>query len=52
MATDAEKISRALRIMINAEENWDGPSVKPNDLTSEQIDWIGAALASEGVRAD
>lgn len=45
------KIIASLHMGIDAEENWDGPSVKPGDLTDAQIEWVAAWLVGDGVTA-
>lgn len=33
---------------IMAEDAWDGPSVKPGDLTDDQIEWLASWMAGCG----
>ncbi len=42
------RLEASIRLGIAAEEDWPGPSVKPGDLTEEQIDWLASWLAGEG----
>lgn len=42
------QIESSIHVGIAAEEDWDGPSVKPDDLTDKQIAWLAAWLAGEG----
>lgn len=42
------RLEASIRMGIAAEEDWPGPSVKPGDLTEEQIDWLASWLAGEG----
>lgn len=44
------RILASLYMGIAAEEDWDGPSVKPGDLTEEQIDWLASWLAGDGIK--
>jgi hypothetical protein len=41
-------IHASLYAGIAAEEDWDGPSVKPGDLTNAQVEWIASWLAGDG----
>ena len=46
------RLEASIRLGISAEEGWDGPSVKPGDLTDAQVGWLDAWMAGEGwVRA-
>lgn len=47
-ASQASEISASIHLGIHAEEDWDGPSIKPGTLTDEQVAWLGGWLASEG----
>lgn len=44
------KIKTAILVGIQAEEDWDGPSIKSGVLTDEQIEWLASWLASEGIK--
>jgi hypothetical protein len=46
--TPAQQIAASIRLGIMAEQDWDGPSIKPGALTEEQVDWLGSWLAGEG----
>lgn len=43
------KIHASLQMGIAAEEDWAGPSVKPGDLTDQQVEWLASWLAGDGV---
>lgn len=43
------KIKTSIIAGITAEEDWDGPSINPGTLTDEQVDWLAAWLAGDGV---
>lgn len=44
-----QAIYNSIHLGISAEEDWDGPSVKPGDLTDAQIEWLASWLAGEGI---
>lgn len=44
-------LNAAIQLGIAAEEDWDGPSIKPGTLTSEQVEWLASWLAGEGFSA-
>lgn len=46
-----QKIEAAIHLGISAEEDWDGPSIKPGTLTDDQIKWLASWLVGEGVTA-
>lgn len=50
MRSDAARIANSIRLGIQVEEDWDGPSIKPGTLTEEQIDWLGSWLAGDGIK--
>lgn len=43
------RIEADIRLGVAAEEDWDGPSVKPGALTDEQISWLASWLAGCGL---
>ncbi|MET4703071.1 hypothetical protein [Frigoribacterium sp. UYMn621] len=44
---DAAQIAASIDIGIWAEQDWDGPSIKPGKLTDDEVQWLGAWLAGE-----
>lgn len=50
-ADEVQRIEASIRLGIAAEEDWDGPSIKPGDLSDEQISWLASWLAGDGVTA-
>lgn len=40
----------SIQLGIDAEEEWEGPSIKPGTLTDEQVCWLASWLAGEGFR--
>lgn len=42
------RLEASIRLGIAAEEDWDGPSIKPGDLTDDQIAWLASWLAGDG----
>lgn len=44
------RIEASIRMGIAAEEDWSGPSVKPGELSDDQITWLASWLAGDGVR--
>lgn len=46
---DVAAVEASIRLGIAAEEDWDGPSIKPDDLTDEQIRWLASWLVGDRV---
>lgn len=46
----SSRLTSHIHLGIAAEEDWDGPSIKPGTLTNEQIAWLGSWLAGCGVK--
>ena len=45
---ERDRLEASIRLGIEAEADWEGPSIKPGTLTDEQIHWLAAWLAGEG----
>lgn len=43
------RIEASIHLGIGAEEDWDGPSIKPGTLTDDQLSWLASWLAGDGV---
>lgn len=48
-STAKAKILASIRLGIAAEEDWDGPSIKPGELPDDKIEWLAAWLAGDGI---
>ena len=42
------RMAASIRLGIDAEDAWDGPSIKPGTLTDEEIEWLASWLAGDG----
>lgn len=42
------RMAASIRLGIDAEATWDGPSIKPGTLTDEEIEWLASWLAGDG----
>lgn len=43
------QIESSILLGIAVEQDWDGPSIKPGELTDEQIQWLARWLAGDGI---
>lgn len=47
-AADVARLAASIRLGIAAEDGWDGPSIKPGQLSDDEIDWLASWLAGDG----
>jgi hypothetical protein len=48
-ATAKAKILASIHLGVMAEQDWDGPSIKPGELSDDKIEWLAAWLAGDGI---
>ena len=44
-----DTIYNSIHLGILAEVGWDGPRIKPGQLTDDQIAWLASWLAGDGI---
>ena len=47
-----EDMEFSIRLGIEAEEDWEGPSIKPGEITDAQVSWLSSWLIGEGWKND